>query len=255
MKRFIKILTICLCMIFFCDSISAHAGGGVGGGGGGGSSSGGGSSPGGDNTSSRGDSNPIMSILSMGSFIVISFGGSIMAIRLRNRKSREGHQMMKRLSTLDPIWNEDALNQYVSEIFYEIQYSWAAMDIDRLKHYLTPHLLEQWRGKLEWMNQREEINIMKDIQLKGRKVVGVYDFEDDDKDFVWYYIKASMIDYNMNRRTKVVTEGEPEKVITFEEYWKFQRIGNQFYLDDVMYTSEVDTDAFRSISESMKKDS
>lgn len=81
--------------------------------------------------------------------------------------------------------------------------------------------------------------------------MGVYDYLDDDRDFVWYYIKASMIDYNQNIRTLEVTEGDAEHSITFEEYWKFQRVGSRFLLDDVMGIDEVAAEAFRSMSESV----
>lgn len=254
-KRCIPLLLLFAYLWISVIPVSAHAGGSVGGGGG--SSSGGGSSnshnPDGETHPPAGPGTQILSVIP---YLLIFGAFTYAGAYVIHKKHREGHRLMKQLEKLDPIWKEDTLNHYVTDTFYAVQYAWMEMDIEKLKAYLTPRLVEQWTAKLEWMKQREEVSVIKDIQLKDRQVMGVYDYLDDERDFVWYYIKASMIDYNQNTRTLEVTEGDAEHSITFEEYWKFQRVGSTFLLDDVMAIDEVEAGAFRSISEStINKDS
>ncbi|MXQ72378.1 TIM44-like domain-containing protein [Clostridiaceae bacterium DONG20-135] len=229
--------------------VSAHAGGSVGGGSG--SSSGGSSASPNNDTETHPPAKAGSQILSLLPYLLVCGAFTYAGAYVMHKKHREGHQLMKQLEKLDPIWNEEAMNHYVTDTFYAVQYAWMEMDIEKLKEYLTPRLIEQWTAKLAWMEQREEVSVMKDIHLKGRQIMGVYDYLDDDRDFVWYYIKASMIDYNQNIRTMEVTEGDAEHSITFEEYWKFQRVGSRFLLDDVMGIDEVAAEAFRSMSESV----
>lgn len=173
--------------------VSAHAGGSVGGSG---SSSGGTSSADNGGVYSEGESGG--GFLSLIPILLISGAFTYAGAYGLHKKHRDGHRLMKKLVQRDPIWNEEMLNHCVTETIYAVQYAWMEMDIEKLSMYLTPRLMELWTAKMEWMKQREEVSVMKEIWLKSRQVIGIYDYQDDDRDFVWYSIKASMIDYNQN---------------------------------------------------------
>ena len=92
--------------------------------------------------------------------------------------------------------------------------------------------------RLTWMELRNERNVLDNIKLRRSAVVGIQDYRDDSQDSCWLYIEGSMIDYTINSQTQTIMEGK-RKTSTFVEYWKLQRIGDTFYLDDVRQKEDV----------------
>ena len=53
--------------------------------------------------------------------------------------------------------------------------------LEELQPYLSDALMENWKTKLDWMDIRRERNILENIQLLSRSIVGIYDDIDDRK--------------------------------------------------------------------------
>lgn len=227
MKKHIKILAIMiLTIIIYTTVIYARAGGGSSGGGGGGGSSGGGSS----HTSTshhttsnkRTKSNPIASLISyLLVLFLMSFSAILFRIKLLKAK-RHSKQLMNLLDNRDDTWKYDTIQKQVKAAYFAIQKAWTKQDMSIAKDFMEEDLYENFRMKLEWMQIRNQRNILKKISLLEAIPVSVYDDKDDTKDYIWYLIKGSMIDYIIDINTNQIVEGKNRKD-KFIEYWKFVR--------------------------------
>lgn len=101
-------------------------------------------------------------------------------------------------------------------------------------------LYDNFQSKIEWMQIRKEKNVLKKISLLDAIPISINDEEDDSKDYIWYYIKGSMIDYTINIETKEVVEGQNTKT-SFIEYWKFIRKDDcKWVLCEILQEDEKD---------------
>ena len=75
------------------------------------------------------------------------------------------------------------------------------------------------------------------IRLLNQGVVEVYDSENDDEDYFWVYIEGKMDDRIVNSENKIIERNND----VFVEYWKFQRRGNNIYLDKVYQKDEFES--------------
>jgi len=230
--------------------LSAHARAGGGGSGGGGGSSSGGSSSGSTNSDhyyGHGYNDPIGSMFStiaIGGLLVLIPAMPMLAYRRRvKKKAKQSAALLHWLEDTDAIWNEKLIKQRVEDIYYHVQDAWTNAKVEDLKPYLTEHLYEQWKMRLTWMELRNERNVLDNIKLRRSAVVGIQDYRDDSQDSCWLYIEGSMIDYTINSQTQTIMEGK-RKTSTFVEYWKLQRIGDTFYLDDVRQKEDVNPEDF-----------
>ncbi len=243
MKIF-KIISLCLIisMLMFVP-VCARAGGG---GSGGGSSGGGFSSHSSSHTnssSSRGSR-----LFQIGIFALIS-SGAYVGFRIKVcKKKNASMKILKQIDDSDSIWDKKQLFTRVSDVYYTVQQAWMQKDLDTLKDYLSDSLYENWKTKIEWMDLRNEKNILDRVKLKKADIVSVYDAKNDDHDMIWVCIEGSMIDYTLKLDTNEIKQGS-KKNQTFIEYWKFIRKENKFYLDEVRQKDEMDIDNFINLSE------
>ena len=98
------------------------------------------------------------------------------------------------------------------------------------------------------MELRHEENVLKNIQLLDHKIVSVHDFQENEKDSFWVYIKGKMIDYTVDMETKEIKEGST-KPSEFIEYWRFLRNKDTFLLDGIAQKEEKTLDVFTDFSE------
>ena len=106
---------------------------------------------------------------------------------------------------------------------------------------MSEDLYESFIIKLNFMEMNNKRNVLKNISLVDIKPISVNDDDDDDKDFVWFYIKGRMIDYIMDTRTDDFLEGSKYSK-SFVEFWKFVRKGkNKWVLTKIKQKDELDS--------------
>ncbi len=119
-----------------------------------------------------------------------------------------------------------------------------ALHLSKQERRTVIECMEKIRIELQYpIDKHSRSLIVDNIKLLRSAVVGVQDYCDDSQDFCWLYIEGSMIDYTVNSQTHTVIEGKRKKT-TFVEYWKLQRIGDTFYLDDVRQKEDVNPEDF-----------
>ena len=184
MKKIITILsTFLIITLLFTGSCYARAGGGSGSGssGGGGSSSSGGNSYHDHYYGRRGRSNPIEGIVMT---VVVVSGIYGLNASQRRRKARLLHQRTKKqldiLDDEDAFWNEERIKKEVKRNYFIIQEAWSKKDLETLKDYLTPQLLDAWQTKMNWYEFQGRRNELTNIKLIKQHIVNVYDSENND---------------------------------------------------------------------------
>lgn len=239
MKKILLILTILLiCMI--PQPIYASAGGGSAGSSGGSSGSSGSS----DNShiyhDHDGSNNSKTNYLAIPATLVFIFVSTHIYAILRLTKARKKHneniKYMKHLQKNDSAWNIIHLKKRVNTVFYATQNAWTNQNCEGFKPYLTTSLYDNWCTQIEWQKYRKERNVLKNIHLLTIHFVDIYHHENH-HDFFCVYIRARMIDYIEDEYGQANKNQLPGMLY---EYWYFQRIGDEFYLNEIKQINEVE---------------
>ena len=237
LKKLLIILSIFCVLNFSLVSIEARAGGGSSGGGSG--SSGGSSSTSYSHYDHTGQEGPYSSIISIVSFIGFTYFVLQVKRYYSRIKAKEAHwQLKKQMQTLDDqdeFWNNERIKKAVQESYYKIQEAWSNQDIETLKKYLTPDLLDAWTTKLNWYEYQGKRNILKNIRLIEQDVINLYDSKNDDEDYFWVYIEGKMDDHMIDENQRVIEKNTD----IFIEYWKFKRQGQSILLDEIKQEDEM----------------
>ncbi len=221
-----------------------RAGGGSSGGSGGSGGSGSSSHGHGSNSGSY-DNNPISYILNLIIFLVITFIGSIIFYIKVLRSAINSKRYLKLLSKKDISWKYKNIEKQAITTFYSVQDSWTNMNMEPSKEYMSKKLYDSFVIKLNFMEVNNKRNVLKMINLIDIKPVSIYDDEDDEKDFVWFYIKGFMVDYTINTETKEKIDGT-EFPTSFIEFWEFTRKGkDKWVLSKIKQKDEADTIVFQ----------
>lgn len=229
MKKYVLYLLVSLFLVVILANLSstivyARLGGSSSSSGGGGSSSSSGTSHyhSSHTGSNNGSSNPIESIIAFIIFIIFTgFSGIIFKVKIIKAKIHS-KQLMKILDDKDDAWKYENVQKQVEKAYFILQKAWTNQELDKAKEYISKKLYDRYQSKIEWMQIRNQKNILKKITLIDASPISINDDEDDSKDYIWYYIEGSMIDYTINIDTKEIVDGENIKT-RFIEYWKFCR--------------------------------
>jgi len=148
------------------------------------------------------------------------------------KKKKECKVLLEKIQNIDPVWSPDNLKSRVEETFFKVQEAWMERDQDIAKDYVSERLYRKHKMQTDRLLQLGHKNIMHNISLNKATIVEVADYRDDSKDAFIAHIDASMIDYVVDENSGAIIEGEKERT-SFEELWKFKRINNNWYLDEI----------------------
>lgn len=151
----------------------------------------------------------------------------------------------KRLLTLvkeNAIWDRKQIQKRVHLVYHKTQQGWTNQDTSLLQEYLTPELYEEWKIKIEWQQYKNERNVLKNIRLLDTYIVYI----DSDKEYPYciVLINGYMSDTIINTKTGMHISRTSKS--TFTEYWEFTLIDNQFYLNKIYQTDEINLREWRN---------
>lgn len=234
-KAVMTALAVILVVFMSFPTVFARAGGGGGtGGGGGGYTTGG-------HTSGYTRSNPISSIIGYVVMGLAASGGAVTLYIKVRAKNRKAEKIMENLSRFDPTWSLADFDRHIQNMFYTVQEAWAQRDQEIARRYLSRELFEKYQIKSQWMIMRHEQNILQNQKLLAALPVAVNDFQGEDRDYMWVYIKAKMIDYTIDDRTMEVISGSKNSA-SFVEYWKLIKENGCWVLDEIRQKNEFNLD-------------
>lgn len=148
-------------------------------------------------------------------------------------KSKLSKRFLTRISQSDAFWNLDDMKLHAEKTFYEMQEAWENRDIDKEKKSISVEFYEKYRLELENMKERNEKNIIRDINLEEIKIIGCEDYKDDCKDKFTAYLSGTILDYTILETTGEVIKNREKTREKFSDTYHFIRNKNKWILDNI----------------------
>ena len=184
--------------------------------------------------------------------------GTIIFVMLKNKKSGKDENLdyvysrpeitkksLKTEKLLNFISKQDAsllpqeLRTLSEATFRKLQECWQKRDYAPMKTLLMDNLFVQHTAQLQGLIRNKEINKIDNLQVKQVDLVNVrYTEKPDQREFT-VLITASARDYYIDDRTDKFLRGD-ERPAQFQEFWTFQRVGNQWLLREIEQSGESD---------------
>ena len=191
-------------------------------------------------------------------FIIFGIFGTIVILMLKNKKPGKDENLdyvysraeitkksIKTEKLLDFISKQDAsllpqeLRSLSEAIFRRLQECWQKRDYAQMKALLMDNLFVQHTAQLQGLIRNNEINKIDELQVKHVDLVNVrYTEKPDQREFT-ALITASARDYYIDDRTDKFLRGDSRSA-QFQEFWTFQRSGNQWLLREIEQSGESD---------------
>ncbi|MEI6609163.1 MAG: TIM44-like domain-containing protein, partial [Deltaproteobacteria bacterium] len=191
-------------------------------------------------------------------FIIFGIFGTIVILMLKNKKPGKDENLdyvysraeitkksIKTEKLLDFISKQDlALSpkelRVLSEAtFRRLQECWQKRDYAPMKTLMMDNLFVQHTAQLQGLIRNNEINKIDELQIKNVDLVNVrYTEKPDQREFT-ALITASARDYYIDDCTDKFLRGD-SRSSQFQEFWIFQRLGNQWLLREIEQSGESD---------------
>ena len=147
------------------------------------------------------------------------------------KRKHQYKKVLKELSKSNADYKLEKIKKDVSDTFYIMAKAWTEMNQDIALEYSTDKLYRNHSTKLQWMDARNERNILKNEKLLSTKV-----FEIDNEGNIWVAIRGFMIDY-IEKEGQII-EGSKYIPSIYTEYWKFNNVNGKWLLDEIKQVDE-----------------
>ena len=208
---------------------SGFGGGGSGGGGysGGGGSSGGGYYGGGGAGGVGGVVIGVLILLVVGIFVLYwiyrQAVNAFVRERLRFRRKKRARRVALASAEAaedDPEFAAENVHAGAEALFRDVQWSWDALDHDRLKQLVGPELLVEWEKRLKGLERkgwRNHVQIVGDVDVQ---YLGLVNRAEDQEDRCVVRIAANLRDYVVNKHGHHINrKGSASELTMVREYW------------------------------------
>ena len=148
---------------------------------------------------------------------------------------------IKKLEKETDFFNEEALYQTIQETFETLQEAAVDQRVDIAKKYMTPECFDEWQMKVNWTVMKQGYILSHDTTLTKIAIVSIQ-ANLDKHDSFWVYIEGyhdhQPFIYNdeSKKEEHLKTKGYYASIEdnTFQEFWEFIRINDQFYLNTMV---------------------
>jgi len=163
---------------------------------------------------------------------------------MRRKKVEQVNRALLKIERYDPHWNQEYLMEFVEWAFIVIQDAWSRKDRKKLRELLMDGVYRKWKPMLDRMDRYGQRNIMKHLRVRKIQIIDVKDYTDDQQDRFTVRIRATAVDYTIDRNGKwTVPKWKPgldpnrlKLTKTLVELWTFQRDGEEWKLGKVDQT-------------------
>lgn len=156
---------------------------------------------------------------------------------LRKRKAANARKLLHAIAIEDPVWNVDLLEEITFDLYFKYQKAWAEQDLSVIASYLTPGFYQKNCQRLALQVEEGVKYHRENIKIKILDIVGVEDYQNNDKDRFKAYIEAYLDTYTS-------FDGEihemTEKYKREEQIYTFCRKGDVWLLDNIENTFNQD---------------
>ncbi|MEM3031040.1 MAG: TIM44-like domain-containing protein [Candidatus Micrarchaeia archaeon] len=154
-------------------------------------------------------------------------------------KAAKTAKLLAYLKSIDPRWDPDELKRIARTTFFKLQECWQSREYAPMQPLLMPNLYAQHVSQLESLKRNHEINKLDDLQLRKLEIVHLRHYAKKDQQEFTVLVEASARDYYVDDRDGRFLRGDSKPVV-FQEFWVFQRQGNNWLLREINQTRESD---------------
>lgn len=122
---------------------------------------------------------------------------------------------------MDPSFDENRFNEYVTDIFFKIQGAWMNRDISSIRALVTDETGKFIQNDIEGLLRDKKTNRLENVAV--RKVEIAEAFQEEGSDFITVLFMANLLDYTTDDSTGAIVAGSKTEPVKFEEYWTFTR--------------------------------
>lgn len=133
-------------------------------------------------------------------------------------------------SSTIPNINEGLIINLAKSAFTDIQKAWSEGDLSKVRNFMTDRMYNYLESQLKDLREKGLRNIVDNLKVENIEIVHVE--EEKDHKVVVVNIKASAVDYTVDKNGDVV-EGNPVIPVEFSEYWAFVGKALDWRLDDI----------------------
>ena len=154
-------------------------------------------------------------------------------------KAAKTEKLLGFLSRQDPSLAPPGLRKLAEATFRKLQECWQARAYGPMEPLLMPPLYAQHKGQLDGLKRSREINRIENLKVERIDLVNVrYPEKPVQREFT-VLVTASARDYYVDDRTAKFLRGD-ESPARFQEFWTFQRWGDQWRLREIEQAGESD---------------
>lgn len=103
-------------------------------------------------------------------FLLFGFFTLVFYVNINNQKTK--NKLWKPLNKEElEFWNDEKIQNYISEIFVKVQYSWQNRDISLIEKFLTKNYFSKFSSQLSKMIKNNEKNIVDNINILQIKII------------------------------------------------------------------------------------
>lgn len=140
-------------------------------------------------------------------------------------------------------WSYSDVEGELEDAFYKIYEGYNKRDISIIKDYVSCNIYDYYSEKINKLIEDDIINVRDRIRLLQSRPVGVFSYTEEIKDFLWFYIEATMQDYRINENTQKIIGDKKDKII-IQQYWKMILKDGKWVLDKTLKKDEIEEKEF-----------
>lgn len=173
--------------------------------------------------------------------IIVSIPAMVYRKKIKE-KNKNVKVFVEEASKKDSVWDIDALEERITEIYYSLPNIVKERNITALSKYGSERFLDSYRIRFHWQIYRKETEILKHIDLYHIDILQLKDLENNNEDYAWFNVQGERISYCVDENG-IIVKGE-DKAYEFKEYWKMIRIKDCFYVDTIKSEVEMNIEQF-----------
>ena len=155
------------------------------------------------------------------------------------RKAAKTEKLLSFLSKQDPSLSLPELRKLAESTFRKLQECWGKREYGPMEPLLMRALFLQHTVQLQGLARNHEINRIDDLRVEKVDIVNIRYTEKSNQREFSALITASACDYYVDDRNQKYLRGD-ESSARFQEFWTFQRSGDNWLLREIEQSGESD---------------
>lgn len=164
-------------------------------------------------------------------FIIVLICG----LYIRNKKIKKAKETILQAESKDPTWDENSIQQRVSNVFLSFQKDWSDFNVEGMKQYLTDAYYRRMVLEMAVLKNMKRKNLVENPNIKNIAILEAKDSDDNNQDTFTVEITARANDQLIDEEAGKVLYKDDN---AFTEYWIFKRCDNDWKLDLIKQGTE-----------------